>query len=282
MILIADSGGSKLDWRIIQTDGRINQASGSGFNPYYQDADDLSKSIEGHLLEKVDGTPTQVFYYGTGVSSEKNQARVKDVLMKYFDSAAIEVSHDLLGAARGLCGSEPGIACILGTGANSCLYDGEKITQNAMSLGWILGDEGSGSHMGKRIAVDFLRSDLPQELSLQFAKRFPSSREDILRNVYQEERPAAYFGSFSKFIFQHLKEPYCYNLVYSGFKEFFGQNVLKYEGYEKLKIHFSGSIAFYFSDVLRQVANDLGVTVRNILESPIAGLTLYHQPKQSS
>jgi len=264
---------------MIQMDGKISQATGPGFNPYYQAKDDLSKSIELHLLDKIHEEPTEVYYYGTGVSSEKNRTLVHNVLLKYFGSATIDVNHDLLGAARGLCGSEPGIACILGTGANSCLYDGEKITQNAMSLGWILGDEGSGSHMGKRIVVDYLRSDMPDKLSAQFAKRFPFSREDILKKVYQEERPAAFFGSFSKFIFQHLKEPYCYNLVYNGFKEFFVQNILKYEGHEKLKIHFSGSIAFYFSDVLRQVANDLGLTVRNILESPIAGLSLYHQSK---
>jgi N-acetylglucosamine kinase-like BadF-type ATPase len=148
---------------------------------------------------------------------------------------------------------------------------------NVTSLGWILGDEGSGSNMGKRLIKDYIRNEMPQKLAEQFKARFPLNREELLSKVYQQERPAAFLGSFSKFIFQHLKEPYCYQLVYSGFEDFYRQNVMQYENYKNLKVHFTGSIAFYFSDILRQVASDLGITVKNIAETPIAGLTLYHK-----
>ena len=202
---------------------------------------------------------------------------IKNAFLEFFPKAQIEIGWDLLAAARALCGREPGIACIMGTGSNSCLYDGEQIVGNVANLGWILADEGSGANIGRKFLVDYLRENMPQGLRKQFYERFPFTREEFLERVYQQERPSAFLASFTKFIFQHLKEPYCYQLVYNSFSEFYENNVMKYENYKNLKVHFTGSIAFYFSDILRQVANDKGITVKNILEGPIAGLTLYHQ-----
>jgi N-acetylglucosamine kinase-like BadF-type ATPase len=196
---------------------------------------------------------------------------------EHFGAAKIEIGWDLLAAARALCGQEAGIACILGTGSNSCQYDGKEIVENVANLGWILADEGSGSCLGKQIVFDYFRKNMPETLATQFHARFPWTREEVLEKVYQQEKPSAFLASFAKFIFQHLKEPYCYKLVYKSFSDFYENNVMKYPDYKKLKVHFTGSIAFYFSDVLRQVANDKGITVKNILEGPIAGLTLYHQ-----
>lgn len=277
MILIADSGGSKIDWRILRDDGKIDQANGPGFNPYYQPPEDLEKSITSNLLPVISEPVTKIFFYGAGVSSPANQEIVRAVLLKFFNDSQIEINLDLLGAARSLCGEEEGIACILGTGSNSCYYDGNSIQKNVASLGWILGDEGSGAHMGKRLIMDYIRKEMPVKLAEQFKIRFPFSREELLSKVYQQERPAAFLGTFSKFIFQHVKEPYCYQLVYSGFEEFYQKNVIKYENYKNLKVHFTGSVAFYFSDLLRQVANDIGITVKNIAETPIAGLALFHK-----
>lgn len=285
MILIADSGGSKTDWRFIMTDGTIGQASSVGFNPYYQPIEDLHANISGSLLPALKEKPEtvkEIFFYGAGVSSEKNQQLVKDAFLQFFPEASVEIGWDLLAAARALCGHEPGIACILGTGSNSCLYDGEKITGNVANLGWILADEGSGANVGKKFLVDYLRNKLPDSLAAQFHARFPLTREEFLEKVYQQEKPSAFLASFMRFIFQHLKEPYCYKLVYDSFSEFYENNVMKYDGYRDLKVHFTGSIAFYFSDVLRQVANDKGITVKNILEGPIAGLTLFHSGKRIS
>lgn len=277
MILIADSGGSKTDWRLLHNDGTIGQASAPGFNPYYQPIDDLKRSVQNVLLPQIKDEVNKIFFYGAGVSSEKNQLSVKDAFLHFFPNAQIEIGWDLLAAARALCGHEPGIACIMGTGSNSCLYDGQNITGNVANLGWILADEGSGANIGKKFLVDYLRDKMPPTLASAFRERFPLSREEFLERIYQQERPSAFLASFARFIFQHLKEPYCYKLVYDSFAEFYENNVMKYPNYQNLKVHFTGSIAFYFSDLLRQVANDKGITVKNILEGPIAGLTLYHQ-----
>lgn len=278
MILIADSGGSKTDWRLLQVDGTIGQASAPGFNPYYQPIEDLKKNVQEILLPKLQSQEvSKIFYYGAGVSSDKNQMTIRTAFLEFFPEAQIEIGWDLLAAARALCGTEPGIACIMGTGSNSCLYDGKQITGNVANLGWILADEGSGAAIGKRFLVDYLRDKMPASVAKPFGERFPYSREEFLEKIYQEERPSAFLASFAKFIFQHLKEPYCYKLVYDAFAEFYENNVMKYPNYQNLKVHFTGSIAFYFSDLLRQVGADRGITVKNILEGPIAGLTLYHQ-----
>ena len=278
MILIADSGGSKTDWRLVLNNGSIEQASSPGFNPYYQPIEDLKRIVQEILLPKIPVSEkvTEIYFYGAGVSSEKNQLSIKNAFLEFFPKSQIEIGWDLLAAARALCGNEPGIACIMGTGSNSCLYDGKNIIDNVANLGWILADEGSGANIGRKFLVDYLRKKLPDALAKQFHARFPFTREEFLEKVYQEEKPSAFLASFARFIFQHLKEPYCYQLIYSSFAEFYENNVMKYENYQNLKVHFTGSIAFYFSDILRQVANDKGITVKNILEGPIAGLTLYH------
>jgi N-acetylglucosamine kinase-like BadF-type ATPase len=277
MIIIADSGGSKIDWRLLKKDGSIGQAHSPGFNPYYQPIDHLRSIVKESLAPVVDEDVSKIFYYGTGVSSEKNVKVITDAFLEFFPKAKIEVGWDLLAAARALCGHERGIACILGTGSNSCLYDGEKIIDNVANLGWILADEGSGTYLGKQIVFDYFRKEMPNGLAKQFHDRFPWTREEVLEKVYQQEKPGAFLASFAKFIFQHLKDPYCYKLAYNSFSDFFENNVKKYENYQTTKVHFVGSIGFYFSDVVRQVANDKGITVKNILEGPIAGLTLYHQ-----
>ena len=276
MIIIADSGGSKIDWRLLKKNGEIKQAHTPGFNPYYQPIEDLDQSIQTFLAE-VDEEVTKVFFYGAGVSSEKNQEVIKTAFNKHFKNAHTEVGWDLLAAARALCGNEPGIACIMGTGSNSCLYDGEKITYVVANLGWILADEGSGSNMGRKFLVDYLRLKQPAHIAEAFKQRFPLTREEFLEKVYKEERPSAFLASFAKFIFQHLKDPYVYQLVYNSFAEFYEEVVMRYENYQNYKVHFVGSVGFYFSDILRQVAADNGITVKNIMEGPIAGLTLYHK-----
>jgi N-acetylglucosamine kinase-like BadF-type ATPase len=277
MILIADSGASKTDWRLIDDSGKIEQAQTIGFNPYYQPIEQFEQEVREVLLPQVKFNPLKIYYYGTGCSSDKNRKLIRNVFEKFFRDAHIEVWHDLLAAARALCGTEEGIACILGTGSNSCYYDGKNIVDNVTSLGYVLGDEGSGAYLGKCIVADYLRRDLPEKLWDQFKQRFPFEREEFLDRVYNQEMPSRFLGSFSHFIFQHLNEPYCDRLVRKSFSDFFEKNVMKYEGYEKLKVHFTGSVSFYFSNLLRQVAKEKNITVQHILESPIAGLTLYHQ-----
>jgi len=277
MILIADSGSTKTDWRLLLPGGKIEQAHTAGFNPYYQPIAHFQKDLREELVPKIHQPVKKIFYYGTGVSSEKNQNLVRDAFREHYPQAEIEIGWDLLAAARALCLHEPGIACILGTGSNSCYFDGRAIAGQVANLGWILADEGSGAAIGKKFLFDYLRKKMPALLAEQFQQRFPLSREEFLEKVYQQEKPSTFLASFTRFIFQHLKEPYCYQLIYNAFDEFYENNVKGYANYKEVKVHFTGSVGFYFSDVLRQVANDKGITVKNILESPIAGLTLYHQ-----
>jgi N-acetylglucosamine kinase-like BadF-type ATPase len=278
MILIADSGGSKTDWRLLKKDGTIGQAHTPGFNPYYQPIDHLYNMVRDSLVAQVGDEPVKkIFYYASGASSDKNKAFIRDTFQQFFPGAEVEIDWDLMAAARALCGHEPGIACIIGTGSNTCLYDGEKITHQVANLGWILADEGSGTNIGRKFLKEYLRGKLPENLAAQFKARYPFTREEFLEKVYHEEKPSAFLASFMKFIFQHVKEPYCYQLVYNSFAELYEENVMRYPGYKDLKVHFTGSVAFYFSDILRQVANDRGITVKNILETPIAGLALFHQ-----
>ena len=179
MILVADSGGSKTDWRWIHDNGTIGQAHTPGFNPYSHHAEDLKHAVEKILLPQLNGPVHKIYYYGAGVSSAANAAIVSDVLKVFFANAAIEINWDLLGAARALCGHEPGIACILGTGSNSCHYDGHNIIDNMPNLGWILGDEGSGASLGKRLVIDYIRHRMPATLAAQFHARFSLDREGI-------------------------------------------------------------------------------------------------------
>jgi glucosamine kinase len=280
MILIAESGSSKTDWRLIDEEGSIHQAKSSGINPFLHSEAEIVGILQNELLPQLpQKNVKEVYFYGAGCASESSCGLVAAALKKVFPKVDTAVTHDLLAAARALCNKEPGIACILGTGSNSCLYNGEKIIDNIPPLGYVLGDEGSGSYIGKQLINAYLKRDIPTDLGEKFAKRFEADRSTVLENVYRQPSPSRYIAGFSRFAFHHLKHPYIFRLVYKSFEDFFERNVCKYENYQQHKIHFTGSIAFYYSNVLRQVANDKGLFVKNIVEAPIAGLTLYHQER---
>ena len=278
MILIADSGSTKTDWRIIDAQEKIHQARTVGLNPYHQSSDEIARVLDQELLPQLAAPVEQVFFYGAGCANPTVNQTAVQALKSTFPNAQVQVASDLLAAARSLCGHQAGIACILGTGANSCLYDGQTIVDNVPPLGYVLGDEGSGMYIGKELLNRYLKRDMPEPLRRQFAKRYEATTEAVLDRVYRQPRANVYLASFARFAFHHLKHPYIMRMVYDGFRQFFERNVRPYEGYQQHKIHFTGSIAFYYSNVLRQVANDLGFSVQNIVESPIAGLTLYHHP----
>jgi len=277
MIIIADSGGSKIDWRLMAADGSIRQAHTPGFNPYYQPVSDLDQSIRSSIVPLADEPVLKVFFYGAGVSSEKNQQVIREAFAVYFLQAVTFVGWDLLAAGRALCGKEPGIACIMGTGSNSCFYDGKDIAGNVANLGWILADEGSGANIGRRFLVDYLRGKQPASVASLFAAAYPLTREEFLEKVYQGDRPSAFLAGFTRFIKEHLSDPYCHKLMYNCFSEFYEEVVMRYPDYQKYPVHFVGSIAYHFSDILRQAGADRGITVKHIMEGPIAGLTLFHQ-----
>ena len=280
MILIADSGSTKTDWRLIDRSNKIHQYKTVGFNPYFQSTEDIARELEENLLNQMepamDGDSLSVYFYGAGCSSEAKCRIVGDAIRQVLPKAQVEIEHDLLAAARALCGSGEGIAAILGTGSNSCFYDGKKITDNVFSLGFILGDEGSGAYLGKRLLQYYLYRELPAELEEKFMEKYKLSKEDILDSIYKKPLPSRFLASFSQFLGSHMKHPFIQDLLYKGIDDFFIHHITKYPRHQEVRFNCVGSVGFYYSTILKQVASDRGITVGNIIESPIAALTLYH------
>lgn len=278
MLLLADSGSTKTDWRLIGADGSIAQARTAGFNPFYQDSAAVAAELAQHLRPLVTEAVSEVFFYGAGITDATRGAVIADGIRRVFpETERIETHSDMLGAARALCGRERGIACILGTGANTCLADDGEIREQVRSLGFWLGDEGSGGFLGKTLVTHFLHNELPADLDARFRRRYPDcTRETVLDHAYRQPFPNRYFAGFSKFLFDHRQHPFAHGLVAGAFGLFFEKYVEKYPEARSLKIHFTGSVAFYYNDILRQVAAGRGLTLGIVSESPISGLTLYH------
>lgn len=277
MQLIADSGSSKTDWRIVLPDGSIQQHRGVGFNPTYQSAEEMSKLLRDDFLLGISSDVQTIHYYGAGCSSEGMKLQVENSLRTVFAHAKIFIEHDLLAAARATCGREPGIACILGTGSNSCDYDGIEIIQGTPAPGYVLGDEGGGTYIGRKFLQDFIHEEMPSDIYKRSKEELNLDYNEIIDRVYKQPFAGRYMASFCKFISKYKSDPYCYLLFYNAFQEFFKKYVFKYSDWQSKQVNFVGSIAFYNSDILRNAAADAGIHVNLILESPIAGLTLYHK-----
>lgn len=283
MKLIADSGSTKTEWRLLQANGTILQARTSGYNPHHQNSEQIRELLEKELPPQLPQgiQPESIHFYGAGCSGEISKHIVRMAFREVYPNAEVVVEHDLLAAARALCGTEPGIACILGTGSNSCFYDGTNITHNISALGWILGDEGSGADLGKGVVADYIRYDMPEHLRQLFRKQHPTiSSEEVNDYVYRKPFPKPYIASFARFLHDNLQDPWCYQKVYNSFKSFLAVNVVKYPDYQQHKLHFVGSVAYHYADVLRKAATDMNLRIHHILENPIAGLTLYHDDKK--
>lgn len=279
MILIVESGSTKTEWRYISDPNQAYESLYSdGINPYYQSADEITTAQQPILGELAKKSIQQVFYYGTGITDDTKRDIIRQVIKPFVGSAEITVENDLIAAGISLCGDEAGIACILGTGANSGYFEGGKLKEQIPPLGFWLGDEGSGANLGKRLILAYLHHDLPSDLRDAFIKRFGAlSRLDIFEHAYQKEFPNRWFATFSKFLFDHRKHPFCYALVEKAFQDFCQLYLVKYETSQKVPIHFTGSVAFYYSDILKRVVSSFGLRVGIISEAPMAGLTLFHK-----
>ena len=276
MILIADSGATKTDWCIgqKQTDASIIQTQ--GINPFHQSKEHIEKVLTEELLPQISktGPITHIHFYGAGCTPEKSVI-VKEELAKLFPDATIDVQSDLLGAARSLCGRKEGIACILGTGSNSCFYDGEKITANVSPLGYILGDEGSGAHLGKRLVADCLKRQLPENVCTMFLNREGVSPADIIDKVYRQPQANRFLASLTPFLSAHRDIPEIQTLLLSCFTEFFRRNVMQY-AYEEVEVNFTGSIAWYFQEEVKKAAGALNIRTGQFIKNPILGMINYH------
>ena len=277
MKLIADAGSTKADWILINNNHTVDKKRTNGINPFYQTADMISQLIKSELPFATDSASVkEVYFYGAGCIPEK-QPIVSSALKSVFASATIEVDSDLLGAARALCGHSEGIACILGTGSNSCLYDGTNITQNTPPLGFILGDEGSGAFLGKALVSDFLKRQMPDSIAELFADKYHLTAKEAVENVYRQPLPNRYLAQFTPFLSGNIAEPYCYNLVFDAFIAFFARNIVHYPDYHTLPIAFTGSVAYHFADVLEVAAYDFGLNFSHIAQAPIESLVEFHK-----
>lgn len=277
-ILIADSGSTKTDWIVKPFSSEAIRFQSAGLNPFYQTEKEVIAVLEKEVIPNFPAAVDQIFFYGAGCADEKSSQPIRNGLESRIPSAQIiEVASDMLGAARGLCGKEPGLACILGTGANNAFYDGQQISRSIGSLGFWLGDEGSGSYLGKTLVVHFLQNELPEDLYEEFVRNFPEiNRLTVLENAYKKPFPNRYFATFSKFIAAHIDNPYMQKLVGSAFDLFIEKYVLKHSDPEKWPVHFTGSIAFFYQDILKKSLREKGLKEGKISRSPLDGLLAYH------
>ena len=276
-ILVADSGSTKTDWKFIAPKNEV-LISTPGINPYYQDAESITQSLEAEpnfqklsLLE-----PSEIFFYGSGCSTFENQDIIKKALLKFFPSASIFVSHDLLAAARSLCGPSPGIACILGTGSNSCFFDGKDIVENLPNLGFWLGDEGSAGFLGKDLIIKWFHKEMPEHLWQKFKDKYQPDRDLFLDKVYHQLYPNRFIAGFAPFLSENISNNWCKELVSSAFRLFLNRFVLPYPDSDKLPVHFLGSIANHFEEILKAEISQMGLIQGKIQSSTIEDLAAFH------
>ena len=277
MILIADSGSTKTNWCVAENGIQLQHVQTSGMNPYFQSEEDISNRLTEELfpqlgIDKKD--ITEVYFYGAGCTFEKVEV-VKGAIERLMNNTVVEVYTDLLAAARGVCGRQAGIACILGTGSNSCFYDGQHIVQNVSPLGYILGDEGGGAVLGKLLVGDLLKGMLSAELKERFLKQYNLTLAQIIDRVYRQPFPNRFLAGLSPFLSENIHEPMIHTLVLNSFKSFIERNVYKYD-YETWPVHFTGSIAYLYRNILDEAASITGIRIGIITQSPLEGLVSFH------
>ncbi len=280
MKLIADSGSTKTDWRLIANSEVIASFQTEGLNPFFKSREEIVKVLETEVVLMV-STPASVLeinFYGAGCSSNEKKEELKQVFQSVFKDAIINIAHDLLGAAIALCGNDSGIVAILGTGSNSCVFDGSKIIEEQNSLGYILGDEGAGSNIGKQLMIDFLYQNMPAHIHQSLKEEFNLSKEIILDKVYKEPLPNRFLASFLKWVGEHIdEEDYLQTLVLGAFDNFFKTHLINYSNYREYSINIVGSVGYFFKEYLHIIAFKYEVKIGKIIKAPIDGLVDYHK-----
>jgi N-acetylglucosamine kinase-like BadF-type ATPase len=278
MILIADSGSTKTDWRLVDEGGnRLSSVVTEGLNPYFLSEEEIAAIIQQKVLPSLDNVE-KIFFYGAGCGAPVKAHLVSHALLSVINTRPrVEVSGDILGAARSLLQNEPGIACILGTGANSCLYDGSKITHIMPSLGYMFSDWGSGTVMCKDLISLLLQEKLPSDLLDDFHTTYRMGRPEILDNIYNKPLPNRFLASFTPFLLKHAEVPECKDIIMTNFEKFFSYYVKRYpRANGSYKVSFVGSIAFRFRPYLEQAARENAIEIASIVQHPMDGLVRYH------
>ncbi len=276
--LIADSGATKCEWCVLENGKKKKTIYTQGISPYFLSGPQIIALLEKELLPKLKKiTVQEIYFYGTGLGNPNNIKIVTSVFKKLFPKAKTEVQNDLLAAARALCGKSKGIACILGTGANSCFYNGKKMLKNSPGLGYILGDEGSGAYLGKKVVQYYLYNTYDEELKARFEKRFMVTPMEILENVYKKPLANRYLASYAIFLAENRGHYMIENIIEDGLNDFFFTHLYKYRESWTHPIHFVGSIAFGFKDVLKDLCNTYELELGRVLKAPMQGLIEYHR-----
>ena len=278
MIIIADGGSTKTNWCLVTEEGKKVYFNTEGYNPYFSSTDYIIKSLHENLptdLEKDE--ITEVNYYGAGCSTAEMRKIVEDAMKVVFTKSKVNIGHDLLAAARALLGNNEGFAAILGTGTNTCIYDGKDVVQNIDSGAYILGDEGSGCYIGKKLLTDYLRGYMPEPVRALFWETFKLTPDDVNEQVYTQPRANRFCASFSKFVYDNnVHIEYSRNLVRTSFEDFFRNLVTHYPNYQKYTFNCIGSVGYNFRNVLEEVVTEHGMIVGNIIRSPIDNLVKFH------
>ena len=276
MKLIADSGSTKTAWKLIGNTGEVKNIKTLGINPFFRSEEDIFEELKKLLFSETGTNIQQIYFYGAGIVNAEKGDIIRRALSRIYTYATIETYSDVLGAARALFCNQPGIACILGTGSNVCLYDGEKITRGISPLGFILGDEGSGAVMGRKLLGDYFKEVMPGYLRDEFTKRFNLTRDEALNRVYRTEKPNQFLAQFVPFLSEFGSSAYSQKFVQQNFMDFFERNVSKIPEYRNYEIGFAGSVAWYFSQILNNTASYFGFEKTIIIKDPIDGLAKYH------
>lgn len=277
MILIADSGSTKTTWCLLKGQNQPQYFHTEGLNPFFRTSEEVFEELNKKLLPFTGSFSGAVFFYGAGIVNAEKGDVIKKPLEVLFPGSKIYTESDLLASARATLASRSGIACILGTGSNSCLYDGNSIVKQVSPLGFILGDEGSGAVLGRKLVGDYLKNQMPETLKIQFSEKYPLQYADFLDRVYRKEKPNRFLASFVPFLNEHIGTEYCQNLMVSSFNEFITRNIKQYAGFESLPICFTGSVALHFKNLLALALNQHGLKYDVVVKEPIDGLADYHQ-----
>jgi N-acetylglucosamine kinase-like BadF-type ATPase len=273
MILVADSGSTKADWKYVADNEQF--VSTRGFNPFFHDHDFILTELKASPLRDIVPEVTEVYFYGAGCSSPDRNAIVERALQAFFTEAKIVVGHDILGAAIATNFDAEGITCIIGTGSNSCHYDGKNWDQTVPALGYLLGDEASGSYLGRQLLADYLYKLLPPAVEKHLNEKYNLSKEIIFHQTYHEPNVNVYLASFARVLSEHLQEPYVQQVVKAGFRRFFEVHVMRYPKVHELPIHFVGSIAHHFEPLLDEVMAEKKLLKGKILKKPVHELYRY-------
>ena len=277
MILIADSGSTKCSWALCDQDGMlIKEIRTIGFNPYFIDKKNILKELKQSNLTYHKKKIKEIFFYGAGCSSKEKNNIISESLQSFFINSKIIIKHDIDAACYAMYKGSPNITCILGTGSNSCFYDGENIIKNAPSLGFLIGDEASGNYFGKKILNLYFNNIMPKDLKIKFESGFESDLSIIKENIYNNNRSNVYLSKYFPFIIENKSYPLIQGIIYQALNSFFSLHVCSYDNYKDSKINFIGSVAYFLSDEINIIAKKHNCKIGRIVKSPINNLIDFH------